>query len=211
MGLRATLRRALERVGRRVERDDLFEKPGERPPTAPLAPAPPVAGSPRAVGPSRAAPAAELPARPAAGCVPVDLAGLRAALVPSGRPLVVNHWATWCDPCVEELPRLVRAHAGAADLADFLGVSWDLFDHPGDPEAVAKKVARFADGMGVGYPSVLYTGTPESLFAGLGLGFELIPQTLVLGADGRVAWHHRGMLTDDDVEPLLRAVRGGAA
>lgn len=200
MGLRSTLRSALERLGRRVAQDELFEKPGERPPTAPL--------------PSRAPavhPTATLAERPREGCVPVDLAGLRRALVPAGRPLVVNHWATWCDPCVEELPRLVRAHAGAAELADFLGVSWDLFDQPGEPVEVAARVARFADGVGVGYPSVLYTGTPASLFEALALGSEFIPQTLVLAADGRVAWHHRGVIGDDDVKALLEAVRGAAS
>lgn len=206
-----------------MARDDLFEQPGERPPTDPLpdrsrgpavAPAP---ETPRAAPPTRApsspkatgaAPKAAVAARPASGCVPVDLAGLRAALVPTGRPLVVNHWATWCDPCVEELPRLVRAHAGAGETADFLGVSWDLFDHPGEPRKVAKEVARFADGMGVGYPSVLYVGEPRSLFEALHLEVELIPQTFVYAADGTLLLHHAGVVRDEDVPALLAALRG---
>lgn len=140
--------------------------------------------------------------------MPVDVAGLRAALVPAAKPLVVNHWATWCDPCVDELPRLVRAAAGLGPTAEFIGISWDLFDHPGKPAQVATRVAEFAASSGVGFPSVLFTGTPAELFEACGLDVELVPQTLVLAADGTVVWHKKGILTDDDVFPLIAAARG---
>lgn len=139
--------------------------------------------------------------------MPVDLNGLKVALVPSGRPLVVNHWATWCEPCIDELPRLVRASAGLGGAIDFIGVSWDLFDHPGVAKKVAAKVASFAESSGVGFASVLFTGTPAELFSACGLDVELVPQTLVLAPDGRVTWHKKGMLTDDDVFPLIAAAK----
>lgn len=201
-GVRSLTRRVLAGLARRVERDDLFEKAGERAPTAPL---------PRVAPPPGAQAHPTGASRPKEGCVPVDAAALAAALRPTGRPLVVNHWATWCDPCVEEMPRLVRAAAGVGDVGEFIGVSWELFDHPGDTRKVADRVSRFADSMGIGYPSVLYTGTPESLFAACHLESHLIPQTFVLAADGRVAWHHAGILTDDDVFPLIQAVKDAAA
>ena len=70
----------------------------------------------------------------------------------------------------------MRAAAGVADLGEFVGVSWDLFDHPGKPATVAKKVAQFADNAGVGYSSVLFTGTPEQLFEACGLDFDRSPR-----------------------------------
>ena len=109
------------------------------------------------------------------------------------------------------MPRLVRAAAGVGELGEFVGVSWELFDHPGDTKKVVERVARFADSMGLGYPSVLYTGTPESLFAACRLESQLIPQTFVYAADGSIAWHHVGVLTDDDVFPLIQAVKEAAA
>lgn len=240
MALPRLLRNVALVIARSVAQNDLFEKPGERPRTPALAPpraaaplgstsAPPVPPAPntaiaaepapgRASKPKRAAakPAkkAEIPLlsppRPTSGCRAVDIEGLRLALVPTGKPLVINHWATWCDPCVDELPRLVRAAAGVADIGEFLGLSWDLFDHPGEPHAVAKKVAAFADSVGVGYPSVLFVGEPGELFAALGLNSELIPQTIVLAPDGSVAWRKNGVIEHDDVFPLIRAVKAAA-
>ena len=175
---------------------------------APAPATPRVASAPAASASKKRA--AVKAARPAEGCVPVDRAALVAALVPAGKPLVVNHWATWCDPCVDELPRLVRAAAGCGDLAEFLGVSWDLFDNPGDPSTRSAEVAAFADNAGVGYPSVLYTDPPESLFEACGLDVQLVPQTLVLAPDGAVVWHKKGVFEHDDVFPLVAAVRAAA-
>ena len=196
-----------------MSKDGLFEQPGERPPTAPMASVR-VAETlgPQTLRPEPVTPetskASEGPVRPIEGCVPVDIAGLRAAISPGDRPLIVNHWATWCDPGVDELPRLVRAAAGLGNTAEFIGVSWDLFDHPGKPEKIAAKVASFAASSGVGFASVLFTGTPAELFAACGLDVELVPQTLVLATDGRVLWHKKGILTDDDVFPLIAAAKG---
>src|SRR5215213_5623023 len=55
----------------------------------------------------------------------IDETGLKTALKPNGKPLLVNFWATWCDPCREEFPELVRIDAEYKDKIDFITISFD--------------------------------------------------------------------------------------
>ena len=78
---------------------------------------------------------------------------LQSALFKGGRPLLVNHWATWCDGCVEELPELVELHSQIADKVDFLGVSWDGFQGGGEAQQLCRWVESepgAAPGLAVG-------------------------------------------------------------
>ena len=135
-------------------------------------------------------------------CYPADLDAVRALMVPVGRPRIVNHWATWCHPCVDELPRLVRLANRLGEAAEVVGVSWDRFENPAAPEQVAAEVADFAGRHGVTYESAVFTGDPDQLFDGLGLTFRFIPQTVVLAADGSVLRHILGVVTEADVAEL---------
>ncbi len=144
-------------------------------------------------------------------CYPADLAAVRALMTPAGRPRIVNHWATWCHPCVDELPRLVKLANELGDSADVVGVSWDRFENPGAPEDVAAEVAAFAGRHGVPYPSAVFTGDPDELFDGLGLTFRFIPQTLVLAADGSILRRIEGVVTEADVRDLVSRLETSAA
>lgn len=203
--IRSAVRALLGQVAKRVARDGLFEQPGERG-RAEVLKWEKEGGAEKAAELREARPTVR---RPATGCVPAGLEEARALLRPSGRSLVINHWATWCEPCVDELPRLVRAAAGIGDRAEVLGLSWDLFDRSGDPAKVAAEVGAFAESYGVGYGSALFTGSPEELYALCGLDWHFIPQTVVLGPDGAVRWHKKGIIEDDDVFALIRAATEG--
>lgn len=160
-----------------------------------------------AVAAHRPPPDEPLPAPPPApthpDCYPSDLDAVRTLMVPAGRPRIVNHWATWCHPCVDELPRLVQLATRLAGAADVVGISWDRFENPAAPEQVAQEVAAFAGRHGVPYPTAVFSGDPDQLFDGLGLEFRLIPQTFVLAADGTVVRHIQGVVTEADVAELL--------
>jgi cytochrome c biogenesis protein CcmG, thiol:disulfide interchange protein DsbE len=45
-----------------------------------------------------------------------------------GKPLVLNFWATWCPPCVEEIPSMMRLEQQAGNKVQILGVSTDMDD-----------------------------------------------------------------------------------
>jgi thiol-disulfide isomerase/thioredoxin len=204
VGVKGAVRRVVQAVARRVALDELFEKPGERAPTTPL--------PPRQAAPAQAAPAAVAPA-PAGltvqGCERADLERVSLAHGPGPRPRVVNHWATWCVPCVDELPLLVGLARELEGRVDFLGVSWDLFDPRGDEDDIVEHVARFADGHGVPWGSLLVTATPKAFFQRMGLPSQKVPQTWVIGADGAVLGRFEGAL-DPARTDELRALLGGA-
>lgn len=228
--LRSVLSGVVRRVAQRVAQDELFEKPGERvrptplPPRAPVPPA--TASSAPAPAPPATAPAKPektektattkpprkankaAPTLPTRGCV---RGGVELALLahgPGPRPRVVNHWATWCVPCVEEFPHLIAAEARLRGKVDFLGLSWDLFDPRGDEDDIVDHVARFAEGNGVTWPSVLLTCSPESFFQKLGLPSRQVPQTWVFSAEGEVLARFDGALDAAATQRLIDLFEG---
>lgn len=171
--LRSLARSALSRVARRVAGDELFEKPGERSVTKPLDP-------PRPQQPARGF-SSKLGGH--ALCRPAEPAAIRADL--SG-PVVVHHWATWCEPCEEELPLVQGLAQALGDRAAVVGVSWDAFQDERPTHELAQHVGRYAEGLGLTWPTWLVTGRPDALFSELELEFQRIPQTRVIGSDGQV-------------------------
>ncbi|MCZ2818003.1 TlpA family protein disulfide reductase [Modestobacter sp. VKM Ac-2984] len=117
----------------------------------------------------------------------------------TGRPTLVNLWATWCAPCREEMPMLQDAHARHDEQVRFLGV--DVQD---DPDA-----ARwFLDEHDIDYPHAVDAGG-ELLRE---LGMRGLPVTLALDPDGRVIDRVVGQLTSEDLQRLIDALlRSGGA
>jgi thiol-disulfide isomerase/thioredoxin len=103
----------------------------------------------------------------------VRLAGVR------GVPMVLNVWASWCEPCRAELPVLAEASARYGDAVRFLGV-----DQADDADAALELLAT----SGVHYPSV---SDPENE-SRAGLRSIGLPVTLLVRADGTVAHRVEG-------------------
>ena len=106
----------------------------------------------------------------------------------AGRPVLVNLWATWCPPCMAELPALKALHAawGPRGVA-FLGVA--VGDDPAKVRAV-----RAQRGMDW---TMLLDGHRRSTRA---FGSDMLPTTLVYGADGTLLYQHVGAVGADDAE-----------
>lgn len=106
-----------------------------------------------------------------------------------GTPLLLNFWASWCGPCVDEMPDLQEvARAGEGEMA-VLGVSVQ-----DDPD----KAARLVDDLGVTYD---LAADPGADLFGQVQGFGM-PTTLFVSADGEIRYRHTGPLDADAIADL---------
>ena len=109
-----------------------------------------------------------------------------------GKAVLVNFWATWCGPCREEIPFLVRLAERYPDHLTVIGVSEDH----GSPDAVA----AFADQYGVNYPIVMSTPEIKRAFPGV---FAL-PTSFVVDPEGRMVESHVGLISPVILEQETR-------
>jgi thiol-disulfide isomerase/thioredoxin len=79
----------------------------------------------------------------------IDFVGLRKALTPGSKPLLVNFWATWCDPCREEFPDLVKLDAEYRGKIDFITISLDELSE------INRDVPKFLGEMNATMPAYL--------------------------------------------------------
>ena len=111
-----------------------------------------------------------------------------------GKLLFVNFWATWCPPCLEEIPDFVELQAAHGDSdVQFLGVALDRPDN----------VRRFMQEQGMNYPSL--HGERDAIDLGKRYGNRIgaLPYTVVVGRDGRVLLMHQGVLSKEDAERVI--------
>ena len=106
------------------------------------------------------------------------LEGLSVALpLPAGRPALINVWATWCGPCIKEMPELVEfARAQGQDGVQVIGLALD------DAAAVAAWLERLPSP----YPHVRDDAGPRDAGVVLGNPAGVLPYTILVDADGIV-------------------------
>jgi len=101
-----------------------------------------------------------------------------------GKVVLVNFWATWCAPCLREMPELdLLAKQIDSSRAVVIGIAAD------DPV----EVKAFADKLGVGYR--IASGDPDAIFrwtAELGNVSLGLPFSVLLDADGAIRWRKSG-------------------
>ena len=114
-----------------------------------------------------------------------------------GTPLVLNMWATWCQPCVREMPAFDQV-AGQLDTVAIIGVN--IFDTPDDAQA-------FAADLGVTYPQ--FTDPNGELSTALNVtGY---PATAFFDADGKLLELHQGELSADELRSSIQRLFAEAA
>jgi thiol-disulfide isomerase/thioredoxin len=157
-------------------------------------------------------PAAAKKPNEATGKLPVvremDLAALkkllqRDATTTGARPLLVNFWATWCEPCREEFPDLVKIDEqyGAARL-DFITISLD------DVSDIEKGVPQYLQQMRARMPAyLLNVDDPETVINLVDPKWTgAMPATFLFDAHGALVFKHTGRIKPDELRTAIEAV-----
>ena len=113
--------------------------------------------------------------------------------------LIVNFWATWCEPCRKEVPVLLKVQAKhASNGVQIVGISLDSADN----------VRQFASEYKIGYPLVLGSMQVIDVTRRLGNKAAGLPYTLVLDKSGKVVTSHLGGISEPELERAIRLASG---
>ncbi len=127
-----------------------------------------------------------------------DLAGhVRPVSTWDGKTVLLNFWASWCGPCRQEMPLLVKAQRRyAAQGLQIVGIA---IDSPG-------AARRFARSMHVDYPILVPRSQEKgiSLAGAYGDSIGGLPYTVIYGPRGTVLAAHAGELHEAELEALIR-------
>lgn len=131
------------------------------------------------------------------------------AFSPRASIRMVNVWATWCVPCVDEMADLRAIDAAFGPEVSIVGVSLDDMI-PGDRAAIKRKVSAFLDQKKISYSNLYYSGNSDALANALHFSGEM-PVTIMYDRNGRELWRKQGRLdrqkTIAEIQKLLRRNR----
>ncbi len=107
------------------------------------------------------------------------------------KPIYLNFWATWCPPCVREMPFMNELYPQYKDKLDFVVVSVD---------SKRSQLDEFVKKTGYNFP--IYTTDNES--AGKAFGLQGIPTSVLITPDGKIAKIHIGSMSKEEMEAFFK-------
>ena len=115
-----------------------------------------------------------------------------------GKWVLVNFWAPWCPPCLEEMPDLDAMQKQHKDL-QVIGIAVMYGSR--------KEVTDIVNKKSISYPIVFGTEDTAGDFGGL----DGMPTSFLYSPSGKLVGHHQGILTKNEVEQAIEQKPGAAA
>ncbi len=109
-----------------------------------------------------------------------------------GKWVLVNFWATWCPPCLKEIPDLISLYKDRNNIM-ILGIAMDYED--------SKTVMEYAEALSIPYPIVLGDRWIASQLDEL----SMLPSTYLFDPEGTPAARKIGLLTREDIEKFIQS------
>jgi len=111
-----------------------------------------------------------------------------------GKILVINFWATWCPPCIKEIPEFIALQQAYADKnVVFIGIAID------DHDAVSK----FITNKPINYPILLANEDGVALSRKLGNLAEALPFTIVVDQQSHIVSQHPGEFSKQQLQGII--------
>jgi len=169
---------------------------------APSGPTGDLPGSPSSDDRKHEAKPTAAPAGPDDGIRFADLDEIYETLFGPGKPRLVNHWATWCEGCLEELHLLVDLQAELGSDVEFVGISWEGFQGGMLGQDLIEEVRSYSRLNGLSWGSLLVEAPPPELFDRLNMDCDTVPQVWLIDASGAVVHRIERVLEPSDVQEL---------
>lgn len=113
-----------------------------------------------------------------------------------GKPLIINFWATWCAPCVSEMPELAALQTEAA-TPQIIGIGIDTREN----------IAQFAEKIQITYPLYVAANGATELLRQFGNQAGGLPFTILLGLDGKLKKVYLGRLNFEELRRDLASLK----
>lgn len=134
----------------------------------------------------------------------IDDARIKELLKPGGKPLLVNFWATWCGPCREEFPDLVKIDAEYRGKIDFFTVSLDFI------EEIDTAVPQFLSEMNAEMPTYLLISADENtLISSISKDWNGgLPFTILYNEKGEITYFLQGKVNHETLKGEIEKTLG---
>lgn len=108
-----------------------------------------------------------------------------------GKWLVMNFWATWCPPCIKEMPELESFYQNHKDSAEVWGVTFE--------DTEIETVESFVKKLNVTYPILGYGQDPKTGFGEV----RVLPTTFIIDRSGKFLHRFEGPISEADIIEII--------